>query len=209
MNKVFLSTTIDCDEIRPGLWIPRSWRADLDSLASKDTFLETAASLAATTEKPWIVSSLTQDLQGRPRTESDSHMLHFAADVAPMYSDDEILPEDPPLSCLAANILFLSILSRAILQSPLACICEGDHLHILCTQKPQELDRFVLAVPTISSAYSLSSYVKDEWIQPLLFDPTSCTLSASDVCGIPGLNGISVLRKVCQLQDMCMNQKEA
>lgn len=207
MNKAFLSTTIDCDEIRPGLWIPHKWHSSLASLKNRDAFLDTAAALATTTERPWIISSLTEDLQGRPRSESESHMTHFAADLAPMYSDDEILPEDPPLSCLAANILFLSILSQAILQSQLICVCEGDHIHILCADKPSELDRFVLAVPTISSAYSLSEHISEECVQPLLFDPESFSLSAGDILGIPGLNGTAVLQKVCQLQDRLMENE--
>lgn len=191
----FLDHDIDLIEVGPNLYLPKAWTSEQSSpgyASAKDLGL----ALTMNTQTPWILSSGTKDLDGRPRSESASHSCGAAFDLAPMYSEDCILPEDTPLSCLAVNWAFLRILAPSILSHPDVAIVEGDHIHVLAKPKPVELDRLVLSVPTISQAYSLSQVMTSGPI-PLLFDASTLMLAPK----INSLTGYGVLEACVRTEE--------
>lgn len=184
MQAYFIDHDIDLTQIKPLVYAPAAWSEQLHTSAAEQA-IQLAESIAQGTQTPWILSSGTMDLEGRPRTESASHVNGTAWDIAPMYSTDIILPADPPLSCLAVNWAFLSILAPYLLAFPKVAVVEGDHIHVLNVDKPVGLDSLVLSVPTVSTAYSLSEAMTLGPV-PLLFDRASLTLG-------PKVNSMSAL----------------
>lgn len=200
----FIDSGIDVEQVAPGVVIPKDWKQELKSHPRLESSLtEVASAIAAATGTPWIISSLSKSLAGEDRSESQSHMAGVAGDIAPMYSVDVILPEDPPLSCLAMNWQFLRILHPILANLAPASVVEGDHIHVLATEKPVELSSCTLAVPTISSAYELSKAVSSQPI-PLLFNGVD--LSLGPVTKINGrqVTGEQVLQQLAEIQDQIM-----
>lgn len=201
----FIDSAVDLTQVGPGVMMPTSWKGEASQYPDLFTAAtDLASAISQATDTPWIISSASTSLAGEARTESGSHMQHIAIDIAPMYSDDVILPEDPPLSCLAMNWQFLRLLAPSLLACRYVAVVEGDHIHILLVDKPDLCTAAVLAVPTISTAYHLSKAVSQAPV-PLLFNPSTMTLGPTiEVLG-QDVSGDQLLRDIAAIQDNALD----
>lgn len=123
-------------EIAEHLVAPSDWVEEITTnpaLPSVTQFLERLSPLAVQT--PWLITSGKRDLSGAERTDSKDHSEGIALDVAPMFQEDVILPEDPPMMGLAWNVKSLIILSEGQ-WGDIPVFVEGDHLHFSTRIKP-------------------------------------------------------------------------
>lgn len=128
--------SINLAEVANHLVAPSDWIEEITanpSLSSVTQFLERLSPLAVQT--PWLVTSGRKDLSGAERNDSKDHSEGVALDVAPMFQEDVILPEDPPMMGLAWNIKSLIILSEGQ-WGDIPVFVEGDHLHFSIRIKP-------------------------------------------------------------------------
>lgn len=120
---------LDLAQISPHLLSPSNWLEEVTNnpvLHYVLQFMDRLSPLA--TQTPWLITSGLHDLSGAERTDSKDHASGIALDVAPMYQDDVILPEDPPIMGLAWNVKSLIILSEGQ-WGDIPVFIEGDHLH--------------------------------------------------------------------------------
>lgn len=178
MKAIWIDTDIDISEVAKNVYIPTSWMSELERAAVGPAVKLLASEIAASTGTPWIISSLSKDIYETPRAESPSHMSGNAGDIAPMYSQDVILPPDPPLSSLSMNVLFLHLLAGPLLSAGFAAAIEADHIHVLAHKAPKFMteDNLILAIPNPSTAYTIGAWL-DAKLPPALFDFSSSTYS--------------------------------
>lgn len=127
---------LDLAQISPHLLSPSNWLEEVTNnpvLNYVLQFMDRLSPLA--TQTPWLITSGRHDLSGAERTDSKDHASGIALDVAPMYQDDVILPEDPPIMGLAWNVKSLIILSEGQ-WGDIPVFIEGDHLHFSANIAP-------------------------------------------------------------------------
>lgn len=129
---------VDLAQVSPHLLSPSSWLEEITNNPALNyvlQFMERLSPLA--TQTPWLITSGRHDLSGADRTDSKDHAAGVALDVAPMYQDDVILPEDPPIMGLAWNLKSLIILSEGQ-WGDIPVFVEGDHLHFSTNIAPDD-----------------------------------------------------------------------
>lgn len=144
--------SVNLVEVANHLVAPSEWVEEITtnpSLPSVTQFLERLSPLAVQT--PWLITSGRKDLSGAERTDSKDHSEGIALDVAPMFQEDVILPEDPPMMGLAWNIKSLIILSEGQ-WGDVPVFVEGDHLHFSIRIKP-DLEGCLPVMWSDSNAY--------------------------------------------------------
>jgi hypothetical protein len=159
-----LGQPIDLITISDGLVCPRSWveeAAAHPQLENVQLFLSRLSPCGRTT--PWLISSMTKDLSGALREDSLSHQNGTAIDIAPMYSDTDVLPADPPMSGMAWNLKSLIVISQGQL-GDMPMFVEGDHLHFSGEISPTTAGELAVMWST-SSTYESA---KQEEADPIL-----------------------------------------
>lgn len=193
----FLQDQVDIIEIGPNAYLPSEWKEEFDGCAAAPFLKQLILAVSEATLQPWIVSSLSKSLEGVERTDSPSHMAGVAGDIAPMYSQDIILPEDPPLSSLSTNILLLTLIAPAVTSVDVACAIEADHIHALASTRLESMNpAYLLTIPNPSAAYSISKML-DCKLPPALFDFAQQVYAPYH----EDLDAMSALRDLAQLQD--------
>lgn len=178
---VLLGQDIDLILISDHLLCPRSWADEAFShpqLQNAITFLSRLSPCA--TSVKWLISSMTKDLTGTARSDSQDHASGLAMDIAPMYSDDEILPADPPMAGLAWNIKSLIVLSQGQF-GDIPLFIEGDHVHFSSSIAPSDKGMLPIMWSTSTAYQSAISEESDPILVSLrnsfwLWDTSTLTL---------------------------------
>lgn len=164
-----LGQPIDLATISDGLVCPKSWveeAAAHPQLENIQLFLSRLSPCGKAT--PWLISSMTKDLSGALREDSLSHQNGTAIDIAPMYSDADVLPADPPMSGMAWNLKSLIVISQGQL-GDMPMFVEGDHLHFSGDISPTSTGELAVMWST-SSTYESAKQEEADPILPQLRD---------------------------------------
>jgi hypothetical protein len=106
---------------------------------------------------------MSKDLSGHDRTDSLDHKNGLAMDIAPMLTDDIILPDEPQMLGLAWNIKSLIVISEGQ-WGDMPLFVEGDHVHFSSTIKPMPKGE----LPIMWSDSSAYQSVRDQENDPIL-----------------------------------------
>ena len=150
------------------VWIPTHWKQECDASGAVKAALDLVSMMSpAARESSWIISSATKDLWDQPRVDSKSHAEGRAFDLAPMYNEDIIMPDQQSASItgLAWNMILLSSLISAT-EAGILFFVEGDHLHIELGKAPTA-PGLILCVWTIAPWYPWTKFISQD---PLLKD---------------------------------------
>jgi hypothetical protein len=125
-----LGNDVPLSDLFPGLVCPTEWVEEAlthPCLESAKSFIQRLSPPGLVT--PWLITSMSKDLSGADRNDSKSHLSGQAMDIAPMYQDNVILPEDPTMLGLAWNAKALILIGETQ-WGDLPIFVEGDHVHI-------------------------------------------------------------------------------
>jgi hypothetical protein len=124
-----LGNDVPLSDLFPGLVCPTEWMEEAlthPCLESAKSFIQRLSPPGLVT--PWLITSMSKDLSGAERSDSKSHLTGHAMDIAPMYQDNVILPEDPTMLGLAWNAKALILIGETQ-WGDLPIFVEGDHVH--------------------------------------------------------------------------------
>jgi hypothetical protein len=199
-----LSDYVEVTAIAPNVLLPSKWLTEWNSKDGAESRTQALNAIAADVSAPIVISSISEDLFMNPRSDSKSHALGLAYDFSFVYSPDVIIPERPPLSGLAWNLIFLNILSRPLNKYMTdLVVVEGDHCHAILTAEGGPLMSSLksrsglLSFSSISSGYSLSEIPDNLEGLPLIYDSEAVLLGPV----VPGFVASDVLSEFISSSD--------
>jgi hypothetical protein len=154
----------DISFLNDNLAVPTEWLEEARSHPCLERAISFIDRLSQTgRETPWLITSMTHDLSGSERSDSQDHSSGLAMDIAPMFSGEEVLPSDPPMLGLAWNVKSLVVLGQAQ-WGDIPMFVEGDHLHLSSSIKPSDVG----VLPLMWSTSTFYSSAQQEQNDPLL-----------------------------------------
>lgn len=159
-----LNGQISLANVGDALNCPQEWVDEAATHPCFDLVREFLSRLSPTAKTvPWLITSMSKDLSGAERSDSEDHLKGLAMDVAPMLTEDIVLPDDPQMLGLAWNIKSLIVISEGQ-WGDMPLFVEGDHIHFSSSIKPLPKGE----LPIMWSDSSAYQSIRDQEHDPIL-----------------------------------------